>query len=42
MLPYSNVVPGRGWHKERQREEERNEIEEEEFTIYDWVCRDGP
>jgi hypothetical protein len=25
----------RGWNKERQRAEERNEIEEEEFTVYD-------
>jgi hypothetical protein len=26
--------------KERQREEERNEIKKEEFAIYDRVCRD--
>jgi hypothetical protein len=25
----------RGMNKERQREEERNEIKEQEFTIYD-------
>jgi hypothetical protein len=26
---------GRNWNKERQREEERNEMKEEEFTVYD-------
>jgi hypothetical protein len=26
---------GRGWNKERQREEERNEIEKAEFAVYD-------
>jgi hypothetical protein len=35
ILPYLNIIPGRGWNKERQREEERNEIKEKEFTIYD-------
>jgi hypothetical protein len=31
------IGPGRGWVKEGQREEERNEIKEEEFTVYDQV-----
>jgi hypothetical protein len=29
------IGPGRGWDKEGQREEERNEIKEEELTVYD-------
>jgi hypothetical protein len=29
------IGPGRGWDKEGQIEEERNEIKEEEFTVYD-------
>jgi hypothetical protein len=32
------IGPGRSWDKEGQREEERNEIKEEEFAIYDRVC----
>jgi hypothetical protein len=29
------IGPGRGWDKEGQMEEERNEIKEEELIIYD-------
>jgi hypothetical protein len=29
------IGPGRGGDKERQEEEERNEIKEEEFAVYD-------
>jgi hypothetical protein len=28
------IRPGRSWDKEGQREEERNEIKEEEFAVY--------
>jgi hypothetical protein len=34
------IRPGRGGDKERQKEEERNEIKEEEFAVYDRVCHD--
>jgi hypothetical protein len=34
------IGPGRGGDKERQKEEERNEIKKEEFAVYDRVCRD--
>jgi hypothetical protein len=30
----------RNWNKERQREEERDEIKEEEFAIHDRVYQD--
>jgi hypothetical protein len=33
---------GRIWNKERQREEETNEMKEEEFAIYNRVCHDQP
>jgi hypothetical protein len=36
------IGPGGGWDKERQKEEERNEIKEEEFAVYDRVRRDRP
>jgi hypothetical protein len=34
------IGPGRGGDKERQKEEERNEMKEEEFAVYDRVYRD--
>jgi hypothetical protein len=38
-LPQQADIEGAGMEKGRRREE-RNELKEQEFAIYDWVCYD--